>query len=127
MSDSKEEVLRCLAEYQNVNIYTSSIVDVVIVALATVAYITIVAYYLDGLTIKNHVFKPTKIKVLPSRRCVLSMVIMSYLSTPQLKLDLNMKVSFLNKISKHQTKKLFKNLHHQKLNIPYNFFHRHNV
>ena len=108
MSDSKEEVLRCLAEYQNVNIYTSSIVDVVIVALATVAYIT-------------------KIKVLPSMRCVLSMVIMSYLSTPQLRLDLNMKVSFLNKISKHQTKKLFKNLHHQKLNIPYNFFHRHNV
>ena len=43
------------------------------------------------------------------------MVIISYLSTPQLKLK-------LNKISKHQPKKLFKNLHHQKLNIPYNSF-----
>ena len=27
--------------------------------LATVTNITIVAYYLDGLTVKNHVFKPT--------------------------------------------------------------------
>ena len=48
------------SRYQNVKIYTSSIVDIAIVALATVANITIVAYYLDGLTIKNHVFKPTK-------------------------------------------------------------------
>ena len=51
MSDSKEEVFRCLAEYQNVKIYTSNIVDIVIVALATVVNITIVAYYLDGLTV----------------------------------------------------------------------------
>ena len=64
MSDSKEEVLRCLAEYQNVKIYTSSIVDVVIVALETIANITTIAHYLDGLTIKNHVFKPTKRQVL---------------------------------------------------------------
>ena len=28
--------------------------------LATVTNITIVAYYLDGLTVKNHVFKPTQ-------------------------------------------------------------------
>ena len=60
MSDSKEEVSRCLAEYQNVKIYTSTIADIVIDALATVANITIVAYYLDGLTVKNHVIKPTK-------------------------------------------------------------------
>ena len=60
MSDSKEEVFRCLAEYQIVKIYTSNIVDIVIVALATVANITIFAYYLDGLTVKNHVFKPTR-------------------------------------------------------------------
>ena len=60
MSDSIEEVFRCLAEYQNVKIYTSNIVDIVIVASVTVANIAIVAYYLDGLTIKNHVFKPTK-------------------------------------------------------------------
>ena len=60
MSDSKEGIFQCLAEYQNVKIYTSSIVDIAIVALATVASITIVAYYLDGLIIKNHVFKPTK-------------------------------------------------------------------
>ena len=52
MSDSKEEVFRCLAEYQIVKIYTSNIVDIVIVALATVANITIFAYYLDGLTVK---------------------------------------------------------------------------
>ena len=49
-----------MAEYQNVKIYTSNIVDIVIVALATVANITIVAYYLDGLTVKNHVIKPIK-------------------------------------------------------------------
>ena len=48
-----------MAEYQNENIYTSNIVDI-IVALATVTNITIVAYYLDGLTVKNHVFKPTQ-------------------------------------------------------------------
>ena len=60
MSDSKEEVFRCLAEYQNKKIYTSNIVDIVIVALATVANITIVTYYLDGLTVKNNVFKPTQ-------------------------------------------------------------------
>ena len=60
MSDSKEEVFRCLAEYQNVKIYTSNIVDIVIVALATVANITIFAYYLDGITVKNLVFKPTR-------------------------------------------------------------------
>ena len=60
MSDSIEEVFRCLVEYQNVKIYTSNIVDIVIVASVTVANIAIVAYYLDGLTIKNHVFKPTK-------------------------------------------------------------------
>ena len=28
--------------------------------LATVTNVTIVAYYLDGLTVKNHVFKPTQ-------------------------------------------------------------------
>ena len=60
MSDSIEEVFRCLVEYQNVKIYTSNIVDIVIVASVTVANIAIVAYYLDGLSIKNHVFKPTK-------------------------------------------------------------------
>ena len=60
MSDSKEEVFQCLAEYQNVKSYTSNIIDIVNVALATVANVTIVAYYLDGITAKNHVFKPTK-------------------------------------------------------------------
>ena len=60
MSDLKEEVSRCLAEYQNVKIYTLTIVDIVIAALATVANITIVVYYLDGLTVNNHVIKPTK-------------------------------------------------------------------
>ena len=60
MSDSKEEVFRCLAEYQNEKIYTSNIVDIVIVALATVTNITIVAYYLDRLTVKNHVSKPAQ-------------------------------------------------------------------
>ena len=60
MSDSKEKVLRCLAEYQKVKIYTLNIVDIVITALAAVTNITIVAYDLDGLTVKNHVFKPTK-------------------------------------------------------------------
>ena len=60
MSDSKEEVFRCLAEYQNQNIYTSNIVDIVIVVLANVTNKTIVAYYLDGLTVKTHVFKLTQ-------------------------------------------------------------------
>ena len=60
MSDLKEEVFQCLAEYQNIKIYKSNIVDIVIVALATVDNITIVANYLDGLTVKNHVFKPTQ-------------------------------------------------------------------
>ena len=60
MSDLKEEVFQYLAEYQNIKIYKSNIVDIVIVALATVANITIVANYLDGLTVKNHVFKPTQ-------------------------------------------------------------------
>ena len=60
MSDSKEEVFRCFAEYQNEKIYTSKIIDIVIVALATVTNITIVDYYLDRLTVKNHVFKPTQ-------------------------------------------------------------------
>ena len=60
MSDLKDKVFQCLAEYQNKNIYTSNIVDTVIVALTTVANITIVSYYLDGLTVKNHVFKPTQ-------------------------------------------------------------------
>ena len=52
MSDLKEEVFRCLAEYQNVKIYTSNIVDIVIVALAIVANITVVAYLLFRRT--NH-------------------------------------------------------------------------
>ena len=43
MSDSKEEVYWCLAEYQNEKIYTSNIIDIVIVALATAANITIIA------------------------------------------------------------------------------------
>ena len=60
MSDSKEEVFRCLAECQNEKISTSNIFDIAIVALTTVASITIFAYYLDGLTIKNHVFRPTQ-------------------------------------------------------------------
>ena len=60
MSDSKEEVFRCLAEYQNEKIYRSNIVDIAIVALAAIANITIVAYYFDGPTVKNHVFKPTQ-------------------------------------------------------------------
>ena len=60
MSDSKEEVFRCLAEYQNEKTYASNIVDIVIVALTAVANITIVAYYLYGLTVKNHVFKSTQ-------------------------------------------------------------------
>ena len=55
MSDSKEEVFK----YQNEKFYTSNIVDI-IVALATVTNITIAAYYLDRLTVKNHVFKPTQ-------------------------------------------------------------------
>ena len=49
-----------MAEYQHVKVYTSNIVDIVIAALATVANITIVAYYLDQLTIKSHVIKPTR-------------------------------------------------------------------
>ena len=57
MSDSKEEVFK----YQNEKFYTSNIVDI-IVALATVTNITIAAYYLDRLTVKNHVFKPTQIQ-----------------------------------------------------------------
>ena len=60
MSDSKEGVFRFLAEYKNEKIYISNIGDIVIVALATVANITIVAYCLDGLTVKNRVFKPTQ-------------------------------------------------------------------
>ena len=60
MSGSKEEVFRCLAEYQNQNIYTSNIVDIVIAVLANVTNKTIVAYYLDGLTVKTHVFKLTQ-------------------------------------------------------------------
>lgn len=60
MSDSKDEVIQCLAEHQNEKIYTSNIVDIVIFALATVANITIVAYYLDDLTVTNDVFKPTQ-------------------------------------------------------------------
>ena len=63
MSDSKE-VFRCLVEYRNVKIHTSNIVDIAIVALAAVASITIVTYYLDGLTVKNHVFKPTKKQII---------------------------------------------------------------
>ena len=55
MSDSKEEVFK----YQNEKFYTSKIVDI-IVALATVTNVTIAAYYLDRLTVKNHVFKPTQ-------------------------------------------------------------------
>ena len=40
--------------------FTRQIVDIAIAASATVANITIVAYYLDGLTVKTHVFKPTQ-------------------------------------------------------------------
>ena len=76
MSDSKDEVIQCLAEHQNEKIYTSNIVDIVILALATVANITIVAYYLDDLTITNHVFKPTqKYSIANILRCVSSMAI----------------------------------------------------
>ena len=45
ISDLKEEVFPCLKEYQNENICTSNIANIVIVALTTVANITIVAYY----------------------------------------------------------------------------------
>ena len=61
MSDLKAEGFRCLAEHQNEKMCTAIIVDFVILALATEAITTIVAYYLDGLTIKNHIFKPTQI------------------------------------------------------------------
>ena len=57
MSNSKDEVFRCLAEHQNEQNDTSNIVDFVILALAAVANITIVGYYFDGLTVKKHVFK----------------------------------------------------------------------
>ena len=60
MSNSKDEVFRCLAEHQNEKNYTSNIVDIVILALAAVANITIVGYYFDGLTVKKHVFKQTQ-------------------------------------------------------------------
>ena len=56
MSDLKAEGFRCLTEHQNEKMYTAIIVDFVILALATEAITTIVAYYLDGLTIKNHIF-----------------------------------------------------------------------
>ena len=76
MSDSKDEVIQCLAEHQNEKIYTSNIVDIVIFALATVANITIVAYYLDDLTVTNHVFKPTqKYSIANILKCVSSMAI----------------------------------------------------
>ena len=41
--DIISEVYWCLAEYQNEKIYTSNIIDIVIVALATAANITIIA------------------------------------------------------------------------------------
>ena len=48
------------AEHQNVKIYASNIADIVTVASTTIANVTIVAYYLDRLTVKNNVFKPTQ-------------------------------------------------------------------
>ena len=92
MSDLKKQVFLCLAEYQNEKIYTSNIVDIVIVALAIEANITIFAYYLGGLTVKNLVFKPTQKQSITSLRCVSSMVIMIELSTPEHNLNLNMKI-----------------------------------
>ena len=121
MSDSKEEVFK----YQNEKFYTSNIVDI-IVALATVTNITIAAYYLDRLTVKNHVFKPTqKQSIANIELCFINghydLIVDA---TVQAELEYE-KVLFLPKISRHQQKKLFKNLHHQKLNIPYNSFQRH--
>ena len=127
MSDSKEKVLRCLPEYQKVKIYTLNIVDIVITALAAVTNIAIVAYDLDGLTVKNHVFKPTKkLSIAVNEVCFINGHYELFVDAFT-QAELNMKVSFLNKISKHQPKKLFKNFHHQKLNIPYNSFHRHKI
>ena len=123
MSDSKEEVFK----YQNEKFYTSNIVDI-IVALATVTNVTIAAYYLDRLTVKNHVFKPTqKQSIANIELCFINghydLIVDA---TVQAELEYE-KVLFLPKISRHQQKKLFKNLHHQKLNIPYNSFQRHSV
>ena len=41
-------------------IYASNIADIVTVASTTIANVTIVAYYLDRLTVKINVFKPTQ-------------------------------------------------------------------
>ena len=127
MSDSKEEVSRCLAEYQIEKIYTSNIVDIVIVALTTAANITILPYSLDGLTVKNDVFKPTKKQSIAIVGVCFINGHYNLIVNATAEVKLEYKSVVLTKISKHQQKKLFKNLHHQKLNTPYNSFHRYNV
>ena len=95
--------------WQNIKIYTSNIVDIVIVALATVANMTIVANYLDGLTVKNHVFKPTQ-------KQSIAIIDVCFINL-HYELMIDTTASFLthDKISTHPQKKHFKNLH---LTIP---------
>ena len=129
MSDLKEEVFRCLAEYQNLKIYTSDIVDIVIVVLTTMTNITIVAYYLDGLTVKNHAFKPTKMQSIVIFEVCFINGYYELIVNARTQAELEHESIIFNQDFKTSAKEtLQKSPRDNDLNrIPYNFFHRHNL
>ena len=129
MSDLKEEVFRCLAEYQNVKIYTSDIVDIVIVVLTTMTNITIVAYYLDGLTVKNHAFKPTQMQSIAIIEVCFINGHYELIVNATAEAELEHESIIFNQDFKTSAKEtLQKSPRYNDLNhIPYNFFHRHNL
>ena len=57
ISESKETTLEELKEYEQRKKYNANIVDIIIVALATISKASIVAYYIDKETVKNYIFK----------------------------------------------------------------------
>ena len=116
-----------MAEYQNEKIYTSNIVDIVTVALGTVANI-IVAYYLDGLTVKNNVFKPTqKQSIAIVEVCFINVhydLIVDTTAQAELEYESiifnqDFKISAKDTLQKSPPSKIY--------NTAYNSFHRHNV
>ena len=129
MSDLKEEVFRCLAEYQNVKIYTSDIVDIVIVVLTTMTNITIVAYYLDGLTVKNHALKPTQMQSIAIIEVCFINGHYELIVNATAEAELEHESIIFNQDFKTSAKEtLQKSPRYNDLNhIPYNFFHRHNL
>ena len=129
MSDLKEEVFRCLAEYQNVKIYTSDIVDIVIVVLTTMTNITIVAYYLDGLTVKNHAFKPTQMQSIAIIEVCFINGHYELIVNATAEAELEHESIIFNQDFKTSAKETLQNSpRYNDLNhIPYNFFHRHNL